>query len=171
MSSNSTTALRLSRTLLRVLIVLNAAAGLLLVFAFVASFVFEDAVAGYYQARSMDAAILIPTLRIWMVIGVPYVAALHIFLSRLLRVVESVGAGTPFIPENAVRLKSLAWCLLVLQLLHLSFGLMAGIAEAANADVDWSFSISGWLAVLLLFVLAHVFEEAARIRDDLEAMI
>ncbi len=171
MSHTSGTALGLSRTLLIILAALNAAAAVLLVCAFAASVAFEEAVAGYYRARGMDAGILIPTLRLWMVIGAPYLLTMHILLSRLLQVVETVRAGTPFIPDNAVRLKSLAWCLLVLQLLHLLFGLMAGIAEAANADVDWSFSMGGWVAVLLLFVLARVFEEATRIRDDLEAMI
>jgi len=171
LSRTSNRALGLSRTLLRLLISFNAMAGVLLVCAFIASFVIQDTVAGYYRARSMDAGILIPTLRIWMAIAVPYFVTVHILLSRLLEMVETVRAGRPFIPENAVRLKTIAWCLLVLQLLHLSFGLMVGIVEAANADVDWSFSISGWLSVLLLFVLAGVFEEAARIRDDLEAMI
>lgn len=171
MPSTFAPTLPLSRTLLRVLVLGNAAVGILLVCAFVASFVFEGAVASYYRARSMDAGILIPILRIWMVVGVPYCVTVHILLSRLLEIVETVQAGTPFVAENATRLKILAWCLLVLQVLHLSFGVMAGIARAANANVDWSFSISGWLAVLLSFVLAHVFEEAARIRDDLETMI
>ena len=171
MSRTSTTVLRLSRTLLRTLIVLNAAAGVILVFAFLASFIFEDTVASYYQVRAMDAGILIPTLRIWMVVAAPYFVVVHMMLSRLFDVVDTVRAGRPFIPENAERLTAIAWYLLVLQLLHLVFGLMASIAEAANADVDWSFSIGGWLAVVLMFVVARVFEEGTRIRDDLEAMI
>ena len=169
--STSTPALTLSRTLLRVLIVLNAVGALLLVCAFLASFIFEQAVTGYYRSRSMDAAILIPTLRIWMVIGAPYMAAVHVLLSRMLAMVETVQAGTPFTLDNAVRLKTMALCMFVLQLLHLAFGVMVGVARAANADVNWSFSISGWLSVLLLFVLARVFKEAATIRDDLEKMI
>ncbi len=169
--ANPVVTLALSRALIRVMIVLNAIGGVVLVCAFVASFVLEEAVSGYYRSRSMDAAILIPIVRVWMVIGAPYLATVHILLSRLLATVETVGAGTPFTPDNAVRLRTMAWCLLVLQLLHLAFGVMVGIAQKANADVDWSFSISGWLAVLLLFVLARVFEEGATIRDDLEKMI
>ena len=41
----------------------------------------------------------------------------------------------------------------------------------ADADIDWDFSLNGWLAVLLAFVLAKVFEHGARMRDDLGAMI
>lgn len=171
MSSAPTAALGLSRTLLRVLIACNAAAAVLLVGAFVASFAFEDGLSRYYRGRLVDAAMLVPTLRVWLVIGLPYLAAVHILLSRLREVVETVRVGTPFLPANAARLRTMAWCLLVLQLLHLVFGIMAAIARAANADVAWSFSVGGWLAVLLLFVPARVFEEGARIDADLEAMI
>ena len=34
-------------------------------------------------------------------------------------------------------------------------------------DVEWSFSLTRWLTVLLLFVRARVFEHGARMRDDL----
>ena len=42
---------------------------------------------------------------------------------------------------------------------------------AANVQMHWDFSLVGWIAVLLVFVLERVFEEGARIRDDLDAMI
>ena len=46
------------------------------------------------------------------------------------------------------------------------------VSTAANpVNLDAGFSINGWLAVLLTFILARVFEEGARIRDDLEKMI
>ena len=80
--------------------------------------------------------------------------------------------GVPlFGAENARRLKTVAWCVLAVQLLHLSFGVFASIARSANAGVDWSFSSTGWLAVVLLFVLARVFEEGTRIRDELDAVV
>ena len=171
MPDTSKTALGLSRTLLRALIVLNLAIGAAVVLCFVASFVLEEAVATYYRTRAMDAALLIPALRIWMVLGVPFIGAVHVLLSRLLAITETVRTGHPFVPDNAGRLRTAAWCLLVMELLHLSFGVFAGIAQAANADVDWRFSITGWLAVLLLFVLARVFEEGTRIHDELEAVV
>jgi hypothetical protein len=36
---------------------------------------------------------------------------------------------------------------------------------------DWSFSVTPWLAVLLLFVLAQVFGDGARMRDDLTGTV
>lgn len=171
MSNPSDSALGLSRALLRLFVALNFVGLALLLSGFVASFVFEEVVAQYYRQREMDAAILIPTLRVWLLLGVPLFAVLQVLLSRLLEIVGTVRLGHPFVRENAMRLRTIAWCLVAVQLLHLSFGVMARFVVAANAHVDWSFSLTGWLAVLLLFVLARVFEEGARIRDDLDAMI
>ena len=85
--------------------------------------------------------------------------------------VGTVRSGDPFVPENGVRLKVIAWCLLATQLLHLAFGGMARVVNSAGADVDWTFSFNGWLAVVLLFVLARVFEEGTRMREELGTMI
>jgi hypothetical protein len=43
--------------------------------------------------------------------------------------------------------------------------------NAAGSNIPWSFSLTGWVALTLLFVLARVFEEGTRIRTDLEAMV
>ena len=77
---------------------------------------------------------------------------------------ETVRSGDPFLPQNAARLKTIAWCVLVTQLLELAFGLLAGAMNAAGSNIDWHFSTTGWVAVVLLFVLAKVFEEGTLIR-------
>jgi hypothetical protein len=63
--------------------------------------------------------------------------------------------------------------LLSLQLLSLVVG---GIATSVSTPahplkLDAGFSISGWLAVLLTFLLAPVFAEGTRMRDDLEGTV
>lgn len=171
MSDIANTALRLSRLLLRILVFLNLFTGALIVIGFGVTFVFAEVMADYFRQRELNAAILFPVLRVWLVLALPMVAAVHVQLTRLLEIVRTVDQGDPFVPENAARLKTIAWALLVVQLLHLVFGVMVRIAAEANAHMDWSFSFTGWLAVLLLFVLARVFEEGARLRGDLEAMI
>ena len=173
MSGASETALGLSRTMLRVCVVWNLAIGVIALSIFVASFVFEDAVTHQFRTRmpELDLAILFPTVRVWLLLCAPFVAAVHLLLSRLLEIVGTVRLGHPFAPENAVRLRIIAWCLLLVQLLHLSSGVMVKIVAAANVQMHWDFSLVGWIAVLLVFVLARVFEEGARIRDDLDAMI
>ena len=94
-------------------------------------------------------------------------------LKRLLAIVETVRAGDPFVAANAHRLQAIAWALLALQLLSL---VIAAIAEAISTsenpvNLDAGFSIPGWLAVLLTFVLARVFGEGTLMREDLEGTV
>lgn len=166
------TALGASRILLRILRVLNLLTGAVLIAMFLASFFFEPEFRAFFSKQPRaDAGLLLPILRFWMLLALPAIAAVHVSLSRLLEMVETVRAGDPFVPENAVRMKTIAWCTLGLQLFDLLCGAMVAAVNAAGSNMDWSFSATGWLAVVLLFVLARVFEEGARIRADLEAMV
>lgn len=167
------TALGVSRVLLWILLGFNLVMGVMLVLAFPATFLFEPVFLEFFSKKPprIDPAWLIPVLRIWLVLALPMVAAVHVSLSRLLAMVETVRFGDPFVPENAVRLKTIAWCALINELLRLAFGVMAAIMNAAGSNIDWNFSATGWLAVVLLFVLARVFEEGTQMRADLEKMI
>lgn len=171
MTDTSTTALGLSRLLLRILIGLNIFGGVLLGCAFVASFPFSQVLVDYCAQNGFDAGILIPAIRIWLVLAIPVVVAVHGVFTRLLAMTRTVQDGDPFVIENAARLRGIAWRLLLVQVFHLLFFVMVRIAAVADADIDWDFSLNGWLAVLLAFVLAKVFEHGARMRDDLGAMI
>jgi hypothetical protein len=167
------TALSASRILIKVLRVLNLGMGIMLLVGLPASFVFEPTFVQFFTKRPprIDPTWLMPTLRMWIVLAVPLIAAVHVSLSRMLAVVETVRSGDPFVPENAVRLKTIAWCVLVTQLLNLAYGMLAAAMNLAGSNIDWKFSLTGWLAVVLLFVLARVFEEGTQMREDLEKMI
>jgi hypothetical protein len=97
----------------------------------------------------------------------------HVVLKRLLAIVETVRARDPFIGANAYRLRAIAWTLLAVQMLSLVIGAIAeGLSTPARpVDVDAGFSISGWLAVLLTFVLARVFTEGELMRRDLRGTV
>ena len=166
-------ALGAARILLRVMRAFNLLTGVLLVAALPASFLFEPQFFEFFSKKppSIDPAWLVPVLRVWMASALLMVAAVRVLLSRLLDVVETVRVGDPFVPENAVRLMTIAWCALGIQLLDLTFGMMAATVNAAGSNVDWEFSLNGWLAVVLLFVLARVFEVGTQMREDLGAMI
>jgi hypothetical protein len=168
-------ALSASRILLRILRAFNLVVmGVMLAVAFPASFLFEPQFFEFFskQPPRIDPTWLVPVLRIGLVLALAMVAAFHILLSRLLAVVETVRSGDPFVPENAVRLKTIAWCVLTTQLLHLTYGMLAATLNAAGSNVDWTFSgVTGWVAVILLFVLARVFEEGTHMREDLKTMI
>jgi len=171
-SDNQASLLGISRILLRLWRVLNLLVAAGFVACLIASFPFEHVLRDYYLSRPPhDPDVIVPVLRIWVVVGLPMFLAIHLMLSRLLDMVATVRAGDPFVPENAARMKTIACCLLGLQLFDLACGIFARILDNAGARIDWSPSLSGWVAVLLLFVLARVFEEGARIRADLEAMV
>jgi hypothetical protein len=92
---------------------------------------------------------------------------------RLLAIVQTVRAGDPFVAANANRLQAIAWALLALQLLGLVIDAIARTVStpAHPLDLDAGFSINGWLAVLLTFLLARMFAEGTLMRDDLEGTV
>ena len=122
---------------------------------------------------SPDAERLITGLRAIAVIGLAAIPLNHVVLQRLLAIAATVRAGDPFVARNAHRLQSIAWGLLALQLLSLVIGAIAKVVStpAHPLHLDAGFSISGWLAVLLTFVLARVFAVGAGMREDLEGTV
>jgi hypothetical protein len=58
-------------------------------------------------------------------------------------------------------------------MMHFTVGaIVEGVSTtAAPLDISSGFSLTGWLTVLLLFVLARVFEQGARMREDLEGTV
>ena len=87
--------------------------------------------------------------------------------------VDTVRAGDPFVAANAYRLQAIAWSLLALQLLSIT---IAAIAKAISTpenpvQIEAGFSLNGWIAVLLTFVLARVFAEGTLMREDLEGTV
>jgi hypothetical protein len=108
-----------------------------------------------------------------MLVGIGVVPLAHVVLTRLRTIVDTVKVGDPFLPENAARLRVIAWSVLGIELLHVVVGIVVMIASSAAEPigVNWTFSATRWIAVLLLFVLARVFTEGARMREDLEGTV
>jgi len=72
-----------------------------------------------------------------------------------------------------MRLRTMAWAVLALELLHLAVGIIVSSVSSSEQplDVDWSFSFTRCIALLLLFVLARVFEHGALMRGDLQGTV
>ena len=51
------------------------------------------------------------------------------------------------------------------------FIILNWLTGAGILDLDAGFSINGWLAVLLTFLLARVFAEGTLMREDLEGTV
>src|SRR5688572_27786375 len=167
-------ALRVSRRVLRALVVVNVVYGLAILALLVGSFVAEDFVMGALGVEpAADREVMVRGMRLVAMVGILAVPLAQVILNRLLSIVETVRAGDPFIIENARRLQTIAITLLGMQLLHVVIGFIAARtrSEVQQLDIDWSFSITPWIAVLLLFVLSRVFEHGARMRADLEGTV
>ena len=74
---------------------------------------------------------------------------------------------------NARRLQVIAWVLLTLQVLSMIIGAIGRSISTPEhpVNLDAGFSVSGWLAVLLIFLLARVFAAGTVMRDDLEGTV
>jgi len=108
-------------------------------------------------------------LRAIVAIGVIGAALVHTILRRLLAIVDTVRDGDPFILQNALRLEAIAWRILGLEVLRGAVGAIAAMVwKPGRLD---TFSFAPWLSVVLLFVLAGVFKQGARLRADLEGTV
>jgi hypothetical protein len=167
-------ALSLSRTVLRGLTVLNLMAGVLILALLISSFVAESwtMTALGVPAASQESGFAFG-MRAIMLVGLAGIPLTHAILTRLSAMVETVRAGDPFVAANAVRLQRIAWSALGLKLLNVVVtSIAASIATATNPiGIKWRLDVTGWLVVLLLFVLAGVFEHGTRMRDDLEGTV
>ena len=168
------TALLATWVTLRVLIVLNWIFGALIFGMLAMSFVAEG-----WTWRAFGVAPvaghegMVAGMRAIMVIGIAGTPITYIVFSRLLRIVESVRSGVAFTSDNAGRLRTIAWAMLGLELLHICVVAIASAVSTKEVPlrINGNFDLTGWLAILLLFVLAQVFLEGTRMREDLEGTV
>lgn len=173
MSTRYSAALPVAELVLRVLVVLNWASGAAILAVLTATFVATDwtlTALGITPASGIPQ--MLPGLQAIAVLGLAAIPLNHVVLGRLLDFVKSV-RDDPFVPANARRLKAIAWSLLGLQVISL---IVAGIGKAIATpenplDLDAGFSTTGWLAVLLAFVLAGVFAQGTKMREDLDGTV
>jgi len=169
MSRPYSAVLPIARVALKTLIVLNWLMGAAILALLVALPNERWIMSAFELSPSPETDRLVMGMRVIAVLGLAVVPLSYVVLKRLLAIVDSVRAGDPFVAINASRLQAIAWALLVLQLLSLVIGAIAKALStpAHPLNLDAGFSVNGWLAVLLTFVLARVFAEGALMREDL----
>jgi len=173
MSRSYSAALPIAFVVLRILIVLNWLLGVAIIALLVLLPHEQWILSALKLSPSPDADRVIMGLRAIALLGLVTIPINWLILKRLLAMVETVRIGDPFVAANASRLHVIAWALLVLQLIGIVIGF---IAEAISTpghpvDIDAGFSVPGWLAVLLTFVLARVFAEGTLMREDLQGTV
>ena len=167
------TALPIAHIVLWILIVLNWLGGAAILALLVVMPNEQWIMSAFHLAPSPDASRVVMGLRAVAVLGLATIPLNYVVLKRLLAIVGTVREGDPFVAANASRLQTIAWLLLALQLFSIVIGAIgkAVSTPAHPVHLDAGFSINGWLAVLLTFLLARVFAEGTLMREDLEGTV
>jgi hypothetical protein len=96
------------------------------------------------------------------------------FLRQLRRIIDSVAAGDSFASVNAERLTRMGWLTVAIQLLSIPIGALAhwiDIVARGGGRPEFGMGLGGILMALVLFILARVFREGTRMREDLEGTV
>ena len=171
--ASSSAALPIAYVVLRILVVANWLMAAMILALLIVLPNRQWIMSAFDLSPSPDAERVIMGLRAIAVLGLAAIPLNYMVLRRLLAIVETVRAGDPFVAANAHRLQAIAWALLALQLLSIVIGAIGrSVSSPAHpVNLDAGFSINGWLAVLLTFLLARVFAEGAIMREDLEGTV
>lgn len=109
----------------------------------------------------------------WTIIGTVVCLGVMAISSLLRGIFETLVAGDPFVPDNAVRLRRIALILAILEACRMALGPIINLVShtlSGSSERDLSIAIEinlvSWFAVLILVVLAQVFDEGARLRED-----
>ena len=173
MSRSYSAALPIAYVVLRLLILVNWLYGAAILVLLLAMPNERWIMSAFDLTPGPEAERLVMGLRSVAVLGLASIPLNYLVLKKLLGMVETVRAGDPFLAANAERLQAIAWALLALQLLSMVIGGIGRLLSTPEHPVNLNagFSINGWLAVLLTFVLARVFAQGALMREDLEGTV
>ena len=92
-------------------------------------------------------------------------------VERLRRIFATLTAGDPFHPDNVLRLRMIGLILAGLEVGRYVFSGLAHWLAPKTKVIDDSFTLTAWFSVLVVFVLAEVFREGARLRREAELTI
>ncbi|MEQ1508880.1 MAG: DUF2975 domain-containing protein [Sphingopyxis sp.] len=166
--------LKTSRWILRVLNWLNWGIGvpIVVILALVTTIGAQPFIAAGGTAGVSHPQEILTLLRWMVILMVPVIALAHIIFTRLIAIIDTVPRGGAFTAANARRLRTIAWALLGTQIIDLIFGINSAATSMRTGEyIGWSFGLTGWIAVLLLFVLARIFDAGAAMQADLEGTV
>lgn len=127
-----------------------------------------DLPASFQQFLAADVVVALP-------MAVVALGAVIFIIDRLRRIFRTLTDGDPFVPENANHLRAIALGLAVYQVLnYASHGVIALVFTLSGSPVegggrvfgDFSLNLGVWFAVIAFLVMAEVFREGARLREE-----
>jgi Protein of unknown function (DUF2975) len=116
---------------------------------------------------------LLPALLSVIGLGILVLGLLWTMMRKLLVIINSVEDGNPFIKANAIRLRAIGWMMVGLQIVGMPLATAAGnVADRfGENDVGFDLPLNSILAILLVFILAGIFERGAEMREELEGTV
>ena len=107
-----------------------------------------------------------------LILGAIYMVGVIVIVGRLRRIFSTLTAGDPFHPDNVRRLRVIGGVLAGLEFMRYPTALLtAWLAPEVLASRGFVPNLTAWFAVLVVFVLAEVFREGARLRREAELTI
>lgn len=138
--------------------------------------------AGIYSVTGMGPALpeaLVRFLQLDIVIALPLgvaaIVAILFISDRLRRILVTLINGDPFVPENAGHLRAIAIAIAVYQIIRYgAHGVIAlvftvfgrPVESGVSIEPQFGLNLGAWVAVIALLVLAEVFREGTRLRDE-----
>ena len=117
------------------------------------------------------------TARLLAMIGLVGIilAIVFLFVLSLRRILDTVGAGDPFVPINARRLRDMGWLMVAITFaipaLPATVTWVNALLRDTGVAEGFEFQADGLLLALVLFILARVFRHGTAMRDDLEGTV
>lgn len=119
-----------------------------------------------------STAALIDYIRYMGLLTIPVAWAAHCIFVAVRAIIASASACNPFDPANAARLRAIGWSPTAIQVIDLAYGIInVRMSELTGEYFGWSPALTGWLAGLLMFVLARIFQQGAAMREELEGTV
>lgn len=166
------TAGKVLTNILKILLVL---AGLALLIAIPAFLLSKSHVAAALGENADSLAMVLTAISALLLAGAAIMAGAFVFFQILGKIIDTVRDGDPFVGANADRLEKMGWIAIAFQVVAIPLSALAGYLQTQfpteTVQIDVSFSFTGVLLAIVLFILARVFRHGAAMREDLEGTV
>ena len=116
------------------------------------------------RADGVPAGRLVAAL-VGLVVFAPGIAYI---CSKLRQILSTLAAGDPFVPENAPRLTRIAIAIGLIEVIRMCSVLVLAatvdLGEGYVANININLAV--WGAIIVLLILAQVFKEGTRLREE-----
>ncbi|MFN5129186.1 MAG: DUF2975 domain-containing protein [Sphingomonadaceae bacterium] len=111
-----------------------------------------------------------------MFLGTAFFFLIWVIMRKLLAIINSVEGASPLTHANSNRLKDIGWLMVGMQIVGVpleiwgsKFASFFGVSDVSYGDFE--LPIDSILVILLVFILAGIFEHGADMREELEGTV